>query len=190
MRFDANRWIDAAWIAVGVIWLIGSFVSKPTVRRQSEVSRFLHSVTLGFSFYLLFNPQMGVGPLGRRFVPATVALPWIGLALTIAGIAFAVWARFALGGNWSGTVTIKEDHQLIRTGPYAIVRHPIYTGLLLAEFGTALAFGEVRGLVAVAIATVSLRLKSLAEESFMAEQFGDQYAQYRRETKALVPFVW
>lgn len=73
-----------------------------------------------------------------------MVLYWLGLLMVICGLAFAVWARIHLGRNWSGTVTVKEDHELIRSGPYGIVRHPIYTGLLLAIAGTAIVFGEWR----------------------------------------------
>ena len=101
----------------------------------------------------------------------------------------AIWARVALGRNWSGTVTIKQYHQLIRTGPYSVVRHPIYSGLLLALLGTALAVGETRGLVALAGAFLMGIFKARTEERFMIEQFGSQYEDYRKRTKALVPFI-
>ena len=106
-----------------------------------------------------------------------------------AGIAFAVWARHYLGRNWSGTVTVKQDHELIRSGPYRLVRHPIYTGLLLAILGTAVAFGEWRGLLAFALLTGSLLLKLRVEERFMGESFPNEYARYRAEVPALIPFV-
>jgi protein-S-isoprenylcysteine O-methyltransferase Ste14 len=114
----------------------------------------------------------------------------VALALISAGLAFAVWARFVIGRNWSGTVTLKQDHELVRSGPYAIVRHPIYTGFLLALVGTAVARGTIGAFIGVAIAVLTLRLKSLTEESLMLHQFGPQYATYKRDVKALIPFVW
>jgi protein-S-isoprenylcysteine O-methyltransferase Ste14 len=110
--------------------------------------------------------------------------------MTFAGVAFAIWARLHIGRNWSGTVTIKADHKLIRTGPYAIVRHPIYSGFLTAVLGTAIAIGEVRGLFAFVAAFIGVKLKAGLEEEFMTEQFGDEYVQYQREVKAFIPFVW
>ncbi len=101
----------------------------------------------------------------------------------------AVSARIFLGRNWSAVVTIKQDHEIIRRGPYALVRHPMYSGFLLAMLGTAVAMGEVRGLLAIGLAFLGLWLKLRTEESFLVEQFGVQYVQYRQETKALIPFV-
>jgi protein-S-isoprenylcysteine O-methyltransferase Ste14 len=95
-----------------------------------------------------------------------------------------------LGGNWSGRVTIKEGHTLEKRGPYAIVRHPIYSGLLLAVLGTAIAFREIRGLIAVALVFAMLLMKSRMEERFMMEEFGSVYRDYGRQVKALIPFVY
>jgi protein-S-isoprenylcysteine O-methyltransferase Ste14 len=95
-----------------------------------------------------------------------------------------------IGRNWSSNVTVKEDHQLMRTGPYALVRHPIFAGLLLGMLGTALQAGEVRGLIGMALATIAWRTKLIMEEQFMTEQFGAEYASYKRDVKALVPFIW
>ena len=101
-----------------------------------------------------------------------------------------MWARFALGRNWSGTVTVKHDHELVRSGPYAIVRHPIYSGFLLGLLGTVIVRGSLGALLGLGVIVLVLRLKSLTEESFMLEQFGSQYTAYQRDVKALVPFLW
>ena len=114
---------------------------------------------------------------------------WIGAAVTAAGLLFAVWARRHIGRNWSGQVTIKSDHELVTTGPYGMVRHPIYTGLLLAFAGTALAVGEVRGLLALAIACAALWRKLKLEERYMREQFGEAYVEYTRRVAAIIPFL-
>ncbi len=95
-----------------------------------------------------------------------------------------------MGRNWSGTVTVKQDHKLIRTGPYAVARHPIYAGLGLAILGTAIAIGEVRGLAATVAALIGMALKSRLEEEFMTEQFGAEYVQYKKDVKAMIPFIW
>jgi protein-S-isoprenylcysteine O-methyltransferase Ste14 len=109
------------------------------------------------------------------------------VALVAAGLFFACWARHVLGRNWSGVVTLKDDHELIRTGPYRFVRHPIYTGLLLAFVGCAVARDEWRGVLAVVIAYVSLWRKSLLEERWMIDTFGDAYRRFRSEVPALIP---
>lgn len=105
------------------------------------------------------------------------------------GCGFAMWARVVLGGNWSGTVTVKENHVLITHGPYGWVRHPIYTGVLLLLCGTAIMMGTLSTLVEVAAVILALSLKLRTEESLMTETFGEQYISYRRRVKALIPFV-
>jgi protein-S-isoprenylcysteine O-methyltransferase Ste14 len=109
--------------------------------------------------------------------------------LTAAGVAIAFWARWHLGANWSGVVTLKEGHELIRTGPYRAVRHPIYTGILLALFGTAVAAGEVRGLLAVAIAWVSFYWKARREEAFLTQEFGEKFGAYAKQTGMFLPKI-
>jgi protein-S-isoprenylcysteine O-methyltransferase Ste14 len=115
---------------------------------------------------------------------------WIGLFMTIAGVMFAIWARVTLGRNWSGIVTVKQNHELIRTGPYALVRHPIHTGLTFAVFGTAIFDGEIRSIILIVAMVSLLTHKMKVEEQFMMAQFGSEYTSYRQNTKALVPFLW
>ncbi|MGC4029019.1 MAG: isoprenylcysteine carboxylmethyltransferase family protein [Steroidobacteraceae bacterium] len=98
-------------------------------------------------------------------------------------------ARARIGRNWSGTVTLKQDYELIATGPYALVRHPIYTGLLLAIVGSALARDEWRGVLAMIIAWLAIWRKLRLEERWLQEQFGPSYAEYARRVPALVPFT-
>jgi len=182
-------YIEWIWAAVGVVWLIGTLVSKQTARREPTSSRLLHMAIMVAVFALPFSARLHVGPLAWRFVPASPVIAWTGLALTAAGCAFAIWARLLLGGNWSSSVTVKQDHRLIRRGPYAIVRHPIYSGFLLGLLGTALALGELRGIVALALAGIGWHVKSRREEAFMTAEFGAEYTRYQREVKALIPFV-
>ena len=103
----------------------------------------------------------------QRFVPIALWLASLGAALTFAGLAFAIWARFIIAGNWSSYVELKRDHELIVAGPYRYVRHPIYTGLLLAFAGSALAVGEWRGVLAVVIVAASFWRKLRLEEAIM-----------------------
>jgi len=110
-----------------------------------------------------------------------------GIVLTYIGASLAIWARYSLGQYWSGRVTLKEDHQLIRFGPYAYVRHPIYSGLLLAMAGTASVVGEWRAVVAFLLALVELSRKAAKEEALLATEFGDQYGEYRKQAGFLTP---
>ena len=183
------RALEWVWIAFLLYWMAMSLGNKRVVRKQSPAGRLLQFAVGGFAFVLLWGRMFQTGPLARRIIPLNVVWIAIGLALTCAGIAFAVWARVTLGKNWSGIVTVKQDHQLIRTGPYALVRHPIYSGLLLAIIGTAVSLGRVRSFLAVAVILVGWWLKWRAEEDFMVQEFGEQYEQYRRETPALIPFA-
>ena len=121
--------------------------------------------------------------------PLALWLAVLGAALTFAGLAFAIWARFVIAGNWSSYVELKRDHELIVAGPYRWVRHPIYTGLLLAFVGSALAVGEWRGVLAVAIVAASFWRKLKLEEAVMRRQFGEAYAQYAARVPALIPFL-
>lgn len=182
--------IYGAWVAVGLVWLIGAFTTKTTVRRQSVGSRLFEILPMVVVFALFFGNRTLLESTSVRFVPETLGWRSLGAALTVAGVAVAIWSRFYIGRNWSAAVTVKEGHELIRSGPYSVVRHPIYSGFLLALLGTAIYAGEVKGLIAVAIALIVWKIKSLKEESFMESEFGEQYLQYRREVKGLVPFIW
>jgi protein-S-isoprenylcysteine O-methyltransferase Ste14 len=141
-------------------------------------------------FLLFFSSRSLMDWTSARFVPETLGWQSLGTVLTVAGVVVAIWSRFYIGRNWSATVTVKEGHELIRSGPYSAVRHPIYSGFLLALLGTAIYMGQVRGLVAVGLAMIVWKIKSLREESFMQSEFGEQYVQYRRHVKGLVPFIW
>ena len=187
---EIHEYIDDAWMIIGIIWVVAAFAARPSARVQSARSRLFQACVISLAFLLLFTNRLRFGPLAWRFVPASSTALYTGFGFTIAGLLFAVWARFFLGRNWSATVTVKQDHELVRTGPYAVVRHPIYAGLTLALLGTTIAVGELRGLVAVAIAVIGWRLKFRTEETFMTEQFGTEYVDYKRRVKALIPFVW
>lgn len=179
----------AMWLSwAGYWWALGRDV-KVTARRESRLSRLSHFGPLLLAGLLIWLPRVGIPVLGERFLPYGAWPYWTGAALTAAGLLFAVWARNHIGTNWSATVTIKERHELVTTGPYSIVRHPIYTGLLLAFAGSAMARGEWRGVLAVVIAAVALWRKLRREERWMQEQFGDAYLTYEKRVAALIPFL-
>jgi protein-S-isoprenylcysteine O-methyltransferase Ste14 len=188
------RMVEWIWAAVGAVWLVAALQSKKTARREALSSRLLHTAVMAAAFVLVFpslasSIRLPMGPLARRFAPEGPAAGWAGVALAFAGCAFAIWARLLLGRNWSAGVTVKQNHELIRKGPYAMVRHPIYSGFLLGLLGAALAVGEWRGLAGLALAFVGWGMKLRQEEAFMAAQFGGAYAAYRRQVKALIPFL-
>jgi protein-S-isoprenylcysteine O-methyltransferase Ste14 len=190
MQAEIQRWVGMLWIGFLVVWTVAALLQKQTVRRDSTLSRLLQLFLAALAFMLLARPDLNFGFLAKPFVPVNIFFSFLGLSLTILGFAIAIWARVMLGGNWSAAVTVKKDHELVRNGPYALVRHPIYSGALLALLGTAIVFHGLRGLLALAVALLALRLKSLREEVFMTEQFGAEYMNYMKKVKALVPFVW
>lgn len=187
---DAYRYLfHAMWLSWVGYWWAASFNVKTTARHETPQSRLAHILPLTLAFVLLFPENSPIQALGGRFLPVAVWPFWVGAVLTLAGLLFTVWARLHLGRNWSGTVTVKQDHDLITGGPYRFVRHPIYTGLLVALIGFALARGEWRGVVAVALAAGSFWRKLRIEERWMREQFGSAYEEYSRRVSALIPFV-
>ena len=175
---------------MAVVWLIGAFFTKRTQKSSTQGSRTFELCLLVAGFSLLFNERVRIGVLDARVIPASAAFEWGGVLVTLTGIAFAIWARVYLGSNWSAIASVKEGHSLVRSGPYSVVRHPIYTGLTAAVLGTALVYGKAGCFLALPMTVVAWRKKSLIEEGFMREQFGGEYVRYMREVKALIPFVW
>jgi len=189
MPVSTRDLIGALWLAWLAYWVIAAGMAKPVERRETPLSRAIHVVPLTAGAVLMAWPHPPHW-LSARFVPPGALTEWLGTAILAAGLAFATWARMHLGGNWSGTVTLKQDHELIRSGPYRFVRHPIYTGLLFALLGTALSLGEWRGLVALGLIAAAFARKMRIEEQFMRENFGDAYGRYRAEVPALIPFLY
>jgi len=175
------------WLAWAAVWVALARGVKSIAERAAG-SR-AHYLPMAVALVLLAAPQLPLFPLNVRFVPDAPWPAWLGLILTFAGLAFAFSARLRLAGEWSSSVTLKSDHELVDDGPYRWVRHPIYTGLLLAILGTALAVGEWRALLAVAIAGVALWRKLTREEALLGREFGEAYAAYCARTRALIPFV-
>jgi protein-S-isoprenylcysteine O-methyltransferase Ste14 len=183
---DTMRICSYLWAAFVVVWLLAAFRTKRAQEWMDFGSRLLYSIPVFVGCYLLFSDRFS-GWLQERVVPKNLGLEPLAILLTAAGIGFAIWARFYIGDNWSSAVTIKVDHQLIRTGPYAFVRHPIYSGILLGMIGTALARREPRGVFAIALLWLGFWIKSRMEEGFMRKTFGEQYQEYSRSTGALIP---
>jgi protein-S-isoprenylcysteine O-methyltransferase Ste14 len=184
------EWLfPVVWIVFLAYWQIAAIGAKKTQRIESVTSRVLRTVVFLAGVVLVSWAGVPGAWLYRRLLPMTAEDFWIGAGVMIAGLLFCIWARLTLGRNWSRSVTIKEGHELITGGPYGLVRHPIYTGLLTAFVGTAIAIGQVRGLVALVLIFASLWYKLSLEEKWMRGQFGDSYLRYQQQTKALVPWV-
>lgn len=186
---SSEQWIYALWVLFGLYWFISALKVKKTKQRATWSQRLRYGLPLLVAFFLLTRPQARVGWLEAHFVPATPWVASLGVLLTAAGAAVSLWARWHLGSNWSGVVTLKEGHELIRNGPYRVIRHPIYTGILLALFGTVLAMGEVRGLLALAIAWLSFYEKARREESFLVHEFGEKFEAHVKQTGMFLPKI-
>ncbi len=188
LEFPADI-IRVCWILFSVIWLLAAASTKRTIHRESGVQRLRYSISLAIALILLARGYRMPYPFNVRIISSTEAVKWIAGVLCIAGLAFCVWARATLGRNWSGTVTLKEEHELIERGPYRVVRHPIYTGLLVMIFATAITSGYLSGMVAVILAFTSFWIKLGGEEKLMLQQFPDQYRSYQQRVKRIIPFV-
>ena len=183
------RVLKWSWILFGSFWALAAFAQKRNARRQTVGSRLMQVSIIALVLVPFFIEEGRAGLLYRHLYPNLLGVQYVGVLLLLLGLWFAVWARFVLGRNWSGIVTVKEDHTLITRGPYAWVRHPIYTGILLALLGTAVTLGTILNFVEVPVVAFAFWLKLRTEERFMLETFGEQYTAYRHHVKALIPYV-
>ena len=192
MLWFYRSFFTIVWIAFFVYWQIKAFNTKTTQRIEPLASRALRTfICLIAVALLLITPKYVPVPWLYHQLWPTGLLPfWLGAAINLAGLLFAVWARQYLGRNWSSSVTIKQGHELITTGPYSVVRHPIYTGILTGFLGMAIAMGQVRGLIVPALFFLAFWLKFRREEQFMRSQFGEVYTAYAQHTSALVPYLF
>jgi protein-S-isoprenylcysteine O-methyltransferase Ste14 len=177
------------WICWGLYWIASARGVKSPVRRESTLSRWAHYGPLIVAGWLLSDGGRIWWPLRVPFMSRSDTSFWVAAGVTATGLLFTIWARRHLGSNWSGSVTIKADHELVTTGPYRITRHPIYTGLLIAFAGNALVVAEVRGLIAFGVAFAALWRKLRLEERYMRDQFGQSYIDYQRKVAAIVPML-
>ena len=191
MQHPITTLAAAAWLLFLFYWLWSARRVKSSARGEPAWSRFFkYWLPIIVNLALMFPTSLYEGTLlGERFIPDVLWLAALGLLLAVAGLLFACWARSILGSNWSAVVQVKQDHELIERGPYRYVRHPIYTGLLLALVGTALLLGEWRAVLGFVIMFVSFWRKLRLEETWLSEYFGPKYGEYMQRVKALIPGV-
>ncbi len=176
----------ALWILFLAYWSVAAKNSAPAARSESPASRQWHQLMLNAALLLLFLP---VPFLTTRWLPAGRSVALAGLALESLSLALAVWSRRHLGRNWSGAVTAKVDHQLVQSGPYRVVRHPIYTAMLGMALGTAVVSGSVHALIGFVLMAIAYARKMPMEDRILSETFGADYDAYRRKSWAIVPFI-
>ena len=190
MQFLYHHLFQSVWAAFCAYWIISALRVKRIRQPEPAFLRLNHMVWTLFSFALVASDWFRFGPLGWPLLPRCQATFVLGAGILVASLGFVVWARLHLGSNWSGSVALKEGHRLVRSGPYRLVRHPIYTGLIGGLAGTAIAVGELRGVIAIVLLTATFWFKCQREERLMVSEFGDEYVQYRKEVKALIPFIF
>jgi len=180
--------LDGLWLFWMGYWIYRAFGNKRTIYARGRGMRLLILVVVVLAWATAGSFRW-IGH--HRLFYENIVTQLGGIMLCAAGIALAIWARVILGTNWSGIVTLKENHELIQSGPYRYVRHPIYSGILLGIFGTVLALNPfVSGVVLMVLVLIGLRVKSLLEEKIMLRTFPDQYPEYMRRVRALIPGVW
>jgi len=179
--------IELPWIVFVVYWIIGALKTRATREKESLASRYAVLSLEIVGYMLIFNGSTGFGFLGHRIIPRTLVVAIPGVICTWAGIGLALWARYHLAEYWSARVTIKEDHQLIRTGPYTHLRHPIYSGLVLAAIGSAVVIDEWRCVLGICLVLTGYWVKARKEEVMLSQEFGDVFREHQKHTGFLVP---
>jgi protein-S-isoprenylcysteine O-methyltransferase len=190
MLGNVHEVIQTIWLVLGGVWLLTAFRLKPNVKETDSGSRLLELLILTCAAILMFTAIPRIALLDARYLPDSAATAVVGLGVAAFGAAIAIVARMYLGQNWSAAATIKQGHELVRRGPYRLVRHPIYTGMTVALVGTAVAFGQVRDLLALPLVLAGFWLKAESEERLLLGAFGEHYMAYRRQVPgAILPYV-
>jgi len=191
MTLSFSKLAGLIWLLFFAYWYLSAAFNKTNPERhESNLSRLFYIVLIGLAVFLFsFGPAMD-GPLLWRFVPEGMFDKLLGLAILISGLCFAIWARLHLGRYWSGRISLAENHQLIQTGPYRLVRNPIYCGGLIAVLGTAIIIGEARAIPAFILVLIALLYKINQEEKLLKERFAREFTDYQKEVKSLIPFIY
>lgn len=183
-------WLHAAgfvWLIFLLFWFLSARKLKSVKTSEPRGERLRQMAFVALAYVILFNDIFRFTPLGRRLYPCESWMGPVGFAVALLGVAFAIWARWHLGANWSATVTLKHDHELIRSGPYRWIRHPIYTGMLSSIAGVAFLLGEIRGYLAFFILFFAFYSKARKEERFLTGEFGEEFREHLRHTGMFLP---
>ncbi len=178
------------WFATFAYWLISSFSVKKSVKKQSGWERILYILCVILAYSMLFGNYFNFSSLEKPILPQNHSWKVTGMIFCAIGLIFAILARIWLGKNWSGRITIKENHELIQSGPYAITRNPIYSGFLLAFIGCSMSLGLFKGYLGIFFLVICILIKISKEEAFMLEVFGEKYSVYKKKVKRLIPIIY
>lgn len=182
--------VNGCWLAFVILWILAAFSTKRTVYSETFGQRFAVQIVVAAGVIIQVSAPREPYPLNAFLLPRSATVAFVSAAVCVCGLAFTAWARLTLGRNWSARVTLKADHELIQSGPYALVRHPIYTGLFAMALGSVLLIGRVGALVGYIFFIAGFVIKAGREEKLMIQQFPEQYADYRKRTKRVVPFIY
>lgn len=189
MNFTPRMAFGVIWIGWLVSWYVAAFWADRAAKRAFGWETVIYRIAI-LAGAALMTPWTERRLHLHRLWPVDGAGAWVLALLTLAGLLFAWWARIHLGRLWSGSITRKEGHRVIDTGPYALVRHPIYTGLIFALFTSAIAAATASAIAGAALLAFGLWFKARIEERFlMAELGADAYGSYRRRVPMLIPGI-
>lgn len=183
----AWMWASRMWLVLAVVWVVMWLGMKKAKKREGWGQRMEHGLLVIAGFFLLSAQHLDWGRLSERVLPDVPAVCIAGLVVTALGMAIAIWARLSLGSNWSGMVTLKANHELVRTGLYRWIRHPIYTGILVGMLGSAMIRGYLRCWIGVGLVLLAFYLKARREESFLREEFGAGFDEHSKQTGMFLP---
>jgi protein-S-isoprenylcysteine O-methyltransferase Ste14 len=182
--------ICGLWISLSIYWVTAIVPGRKDTGKTQRYGRVGISIGLSLALIFLLTQLRSVQGVAQQLFRVSVG-PGVGiLAVTLvaAGVGFAIWARFHLGRNWGIPLTIKQEPELVTSGPYKLVRHPIYTGFILAMLGSALV-SSIFGLFLSLSMCAYFVISAFAEEKILSKHFPEQYPEYKKRSKMLIPFV-
>ena len=190
----AHNFVRVCWMAFVLVWIASALsVRRAPAKRRQSVASWLLVIPFGMAGMVLMFVSSRAVPLGifdlRFDNERSDGLSIAAMVLTALGVGLAIWARGSLGGNWSGRIAVREGQELVVSGPYRLVRHPIYAGILLAFFGTAFLRFSPRAFLGVLLFFGIFLYRIRVEERFLGDEFGARWEEYRSRVKALIPFV-
>lgn len=185
------HWVFILWAALLVGWSIGTMISVRSLQRQRSESRFPHIAIQVMGLWMLFGSSrlMHGTFMADDLLPGQADVALFGLSFTVVGMWFGLWARVMLHRMWGETGAVGHQHALLCTGPYRLMRHPVYAGVIVAAVGTAIIFRRVECFLGVLLIAAGFWFKLRIEEQLMLQQFGEEYARYRSTVRALIPFL-
>jgi protein-S-isoprenylcysteine O-methyltransferase Ste14 len=178
--------IIICWVLFGLYWLVNSFFQKQSQETPLTFNKIISQLFFSLPFVFLIRPDWF--KLDQIIIKNSM-VNIISIAICIIGLIICIWARKTLADNWSKSLDFKKGHELIQTGPYSTIRHPIYTGFLLMFFALALDVGKIGGLIGFAVLLIGVFLRIKQEEDLLIKHFKEKYILYKNKTKALLPYI-